>query len=386
MDVAINAVSAKRGGSVTYLQNVLPPLQRRISQSGASRLIVWRARASTGDVTWPSGIEYREDAGASGSEGAVGGTLRRLWFDQVALPNWIRSQKVDALFSSANFGPLIAFCHHVLLVRNPVYFDAEFMRRASLKARPFYELQRFLTLRCIARVDTVLFPTQAMLNLVASHAGGARGNWRVAHYGTRHDLFRPPEPRTEKGPVHLLNVSLYSDQKNFGTLLSALKQLHAADKGAYKLSLTAGFGQDWLAQTAFFPNFARERDQYRELAQDGIAADVDWKRYTTLPELYRSADIFVFPSYTESFGHPLLEAMASGLPIVAADVPVNRELCGEAAVYFPSFDSAACAAAIRRVAGDSALRARMTKEGLTRVKAFTWDKHTEILSAALTAR
>jgi len=51
-------------------------------------------------------------------------------------------------------------------------------------------------------------------------------------------------------------------------------------------------------------------------------------------ELYREANLFVFPSLCESFGHPLVEAMGHGLPIVAADAAVYREVCGTAALYF----------------------------------------------------
>ena len=53
--------------------------------------------------------------------------------------------------------------------------------------------------------------------------------------------------------------------------------------------------------------------------------------YAEIPRYYRGAELFVFPSYLETFGHPLLEAMASDLPLVASDIPVFREIAGEAA-------------------------------------------------------
>src|SRR5262249_10316413 len=118
-----------------------------------------------------------------------------------------------------------------------------------------------------------------------------------------------------------------------------------------------------------------ERDAYRRLAEVGAVEDVNWRTYGTLPDLYRSADVFVFPSYTESFGHPLIEAMASGLPVVSADAPVNREICGDAAIYFPSFDVAACAAAIERVGGDPQLRAELRSNALRRAQDFRWETH-----------
>ena len=59
--------------------------------------------------------------------------------------------------------------------------------------------------------------------------------------------------------------------------------------------------------------------------------------YRSLHHLYRASDIYVSPAYAESFAHPLLESMSSGLPLVASDLPVHREICGDAATYFPRF-------------------------------------------------
>jgi glycosyltransferase involved in cell wall biosynthesis len=382
--IAVNAISAKVGGAATYLHAVLPELRGRLSGADPPRrLVVWRG-SSSGD--WPSGIEYREDARASERAGASG-TLKRLLFDQVELPRLLRAERADVLFSSANFGPLRCPVRQVLLVRNTIYFDQTFLRRVPAKVRTNYILQRGLVLASIAASDVVLFPSEAMLNLVSEHMGAARTSFRVAPYGARHDIFRPPpEPVGLAAgadlPVRLLNVSLYCDQKNLGTLLSAVDSLDARDRGRYQLSLTAGFGRSSFASGAMYPAFSAERALYEGLHRRGLAEDVDWRSYTSLPDLYRSADLFVFSSYTESFGHPLVEAMATGLPIVASDIPVNRELCGEAAQYFSTFDPASCAATIRRVAEDADLRRRMSAAALLRARDFTWERHVDQLMEA----
>jgi glycosyltransferase involved in cell wall biosynthesis len=380
MHVAVNAISSKIGGAATYLQSVLPVLRRRIVEEDGGRLVVWRGSE---EGTWPDGIEYRSDAGAS-DRGSRGGTRRRLYFDQVELPRKLRADGADVLFSSANFGPLLCPCRQVLLVRNTIYFDATFLRRARPRIKASYLAQRALVLACIAAADVVLFPSQAMLDLTASHAGRAKPTWRVAHYGTRPDLFYPPpEPRDPSGtPVRLLNVSLYCDQKNFGTLLSAVQSLSSEDPGRYRLDVTAGFARPSIDNHPMCPNLRAERALYEELHAANVAFDTDWRGYTTLPELYRSSDIFVFSSYTESFGHPLVEAMATGLPIVASDIPVNRELCGDAALYFPTFDAAACASAIRRAAEDTEARRRLSEAALARAASFSWERHAVALTEA----
>src|SRR5690606_25403891 len=78
--------------------------------------------------------------------------------------------------------------------------------------------------------------------------------------------------------------------------------------------------------------------------------------YVPYPELGHPselADLYVFPSFTESFGHSLVEAMACGLPVVASGMPVNREVCGDAGVYFDTFDAADCANKIAAVLTDA---------------------------------
>jgi glycosyltransferase involved in cell wall biosynthesis len=92
-------------------------------------------------------------------------------------------------------------------------------------------------------------------------------------------------------------------------------------------------------------------------------------------DLYQKADIFVYPSVVESFGHPLIEAMAQGLPIVAADVPINREICRDAALFFDPFNPGACAATIEALLDNHDLRAEMSRRSLRRSQDFHWHEH-----------
>src|SRR5690242_15320585 len=86
----------------------------------------------------------------------------------LSIPRSLRVGGADMLYSSANFGPLRCPCRQVILVRNPIYFDGTFMRRIRApKVQLYYRFQRWLTLRCMAASDVVLFPTRAMLDLVA---------------------------------------------------------------------------------------------------------------------------------------------------------------------------------------------------------------------------
>jgi len=97
--------------------------------------------------------------------------------------------------------------------------------------------------------------------------------------------------------------------------------------------------------------------------------------YQQLHNVYKACNLFVCPSYAESFGHPLLEAMASNLPVIAADLPVHREICQNAARYFSVFDEEQLADCAAQVLLDAPLRAQLVKAGQQRVQEFSWDAH-----------
>jgi glycosyltransferase involved in cell wall biosynthesis len=91
-------------------------------------------------------------------------------------------------------------------------------------------------------------------------------------------------------------------------------------------------------------------------ARYGLSDRVKFRGHVNADELagaYRSADCLIWPSYVETFGHPLVEAAASGLPILAAEAASNHEIAGGAAVYFPPFDIARIRDLLRQTVGRS---------------------------------
>ncbi len=102
--------------------------------------------------------------------------------------------------------------------------------------------------------------------------------------------------------------------------------------------------------------------------------------YDDIPTLYRDHDIFVFPSVAETFGHPLVEAMNSGMPIALAERPVNREVCGDAAVYFDPLSISQAVEKIQQLDASVDLRRKLSEAGVQRcVGNFEWEGHVERL-------
>jgi len=88
--------------------------------------------------------------------------------------------------------------------------------------------------------------------------------------------------------------------------------------------------------------------------------------------IYNSADIYVFPSFLEGFGIPVIEAMACGVPVVSSNSSSLPEVLGEAGLYFDPHDHQELADLIQNLLSDNSLKRTMIERGLKRAKSFSW--------------
>jgi glycosyltransferase involved in cell wall biosynthesis len=93
-----------------------------------------------------------------------------------------------------------------------------------------------------------------------------------------------------------------------------------------------------------------------------------------LDDLYKNADLFVFPSLYEGFGLPPLEAMKRGLPVVASNATCIPEILGDAVLYFDPLNTNDIAEKIKKVLTDTNLREQLIQKGFEQVKKYNWSK------------
>lgn len=173
----------------------------------------------------------------------------------------------------------------------------------------------------------------------------------------------------EETPYILYTSRLEHPGKNHVRLLEAFARLRKSRDIPHRLVLA---GTRWSGAEAIDARLA-------ELALEDSVLITGFVPGALLPALYRAADLFVFPSLFEGFGIPVLEAMASGVPVCAADRSSIPEVLGDAGLLFDPDDPDAIAEAMARLLGDAALRERCVKQGLQRCRTFTWDRATEIV-------
>ena len=175
-------------------------------------------------------------------------------------------------------------------------------------------------------------------------------------------MFRPAEKWTafEGGrPLRVLAVGTLEPRKNLVRLLDALQLV--ASKQAVYLRLIGPNGY--------------QAARIRERLSTGVQVDiVGWSSEIQLVNEYRAADIFAYPSIYEGFGLPVLEAMATGTPIVASTGGSIPEVAGDSALLVDPLDPDAIAAAILDLAANGDLAAGLRAKGLERARIFSWER------------
>ncbi len=377
MRLFINALAASAGGGVTYVRNLVPHLARRMDAE-TTVLLSPVTRAGLGEFPNVSFIEAAENHGAS----------RRFLYEQTTVRKLLRRTGAQVLISTGNFALWNSPVPQILLSRNSLYTSADFRR--DVLARGDYRIwvdtlvKGWFARQSIHRAEITLAPSEAFAQEL--------GRWTrrkvlAVHHGFDREAFAgDPTPLPEKvrqqleegqDALRLLFVSHYNYYRNFETLFRALPILRERLEGRkVKLFLTCQLdsgknpGSYRAESAASLVGSLPNRDSIVELGTIP---------YRSLHHLYRACHIYLTPAYAESFAHPLVEAMSSGLPVVASDLPVHREICRDAALYFPRFSPEDLAERVLQIQQSRELADRLSRNGLSRAQDFSWDEHVERL-------
>jgi glycosyltransferase involved in cell wall biosynthesis len=375
MHFFINGLAASAGGGITYLRNVVPQITRR-SDVQATVLI-----------TPEIGREMPIAANLTVLNASHLGVGTRTLYEQVAVRSLIAKSGADVLLSTGNFAIRKSPVPQILLSRNALYTSGEF--RKDLRSRSEYFLlfdtwiKGRLARKSIEWADCTVAPSEAFARELRKWTSR---KILAVHHGFDRELFLNGSQTLSahakatldqtQGAVRLLFVSHYNYYRNFETLFKAVPILNRLLKEK-KVVLLLTCKLDGTKDGAY-----RTREAAAMLRELGISESVVQLGpipYESLHELYRACDIYVTAAYAETFAHPLVEAMASGLPVVASDLAVHREISGDAALYFPRFSSGELADCIVRLIESPDLRAKLSQNAVECSASFSWERHVDEL-------
>lgn len=365
MRLLVNALSARRGGILTYTRNLLSSLVER----GL-------------DITIAVPDEFADNEMENVRTFNIirFSPLHRFAWEQIYWRKFVRDHSPDVLFSSANFGLLNSPVKQILLLREGGLFDPFYLANMTAVQGVGSAFNRYfrrrLMLMSARSASHIITPTSAMRDAVTLWEPSINEKCTVNPYGTINDAFRPsqePRPWRAGGILKLLYVSVYYPHKVPNLVCQAVDLLNSRGIQAHA---TITMSQDEFTDTR---GSALDDNVLLDAQKRGIVT-LGPHKYANLPQLYRDHDVFVFPSVSETFGHPMAEAMSTGLPVVASDTLVNHEICGEAALYFKPFSAGELADQIEELNNAEALRNRLSAEGRHRaISRYSWEDHVDRL-------
>ena len=365
MRVAINLLTDDPGhpsGAHWFWTRVIPGMAARLADDEELHLLV-SPRSRPMHQGYGDGVRYITFPWSNESP------PRRALTEHLYAPVRLPLAGIDVL--STLMAPMVRSAPGLV-----VHFKTMHAFTAPGAVRPAARLYRRMSYPHTAKVaDAIIINSESLRHEVMRYLDVDPAKLRLIPEAVDHDLFRPGDADEARAHVaerygvtrpFLLFVSSLWPYKNCEGLLRAFAAAKS-ELGDRQLAVV-GPGRD-VAYVA----------ELKALAEQlGIADDVVWVGGVPLEEtvqFYRAADVFVYPSFNETFGLPILEAMATGCPVVTSDTSAMPETAGGCALLADPHDPESIADAIVKACGPEGERLRAS--GLERAAEFTWDATAE---------
>ena len=306
------------------------------------------------------------------------------YVDELAYVRHFSAEPISLLHVVHNLIPLAARCPVIVTKHDlieEIFSEYEPIRRLRL-----YKIHRRRLERRTARIICI---SQTTANDLKRFWGIGEERTVVIHHGVDDDFFIDPgDNLVAKHPVFrsdaLILASMYNlePRKNLSALVEAFGSVRRNFPNA-KLVL---FGRALITadREEKFENLVTDLGLQDSIIRLGVVADA------MLRQIYRRADVFVFPSLYEGFGLPVLEALASGACVLGANTAATAEIAGEAAELVDMSDSTKIAAGVAKLLRDRERRAQLRRMAPQRARQFsvdtmvrrTWETYLGVLQAA----
>jgi glycosyltransferase involved in cell wall biosynthesis len=358
MRIAINLVflvSGEGGGIERHVRGLLRGLE---AVGGDHEYVLFTSRNCTG--TFPLGPTMREvvcDVSAKFRPAKI------VW-EQTVLPFQLRQHGIDVVLSPANIAPIVVGRPSVLIMHDVIPF-----KRPEIFTTVERVAQKTLFSLSARSCDAILTVSESSKRDIAELFGVSLSKIRVVP-GATDPKFRPIEitdivraslRRARIPDRYLLYVAASRAYKNVEGLVRAFHQL--AERIPHSLVITGLAGR-------------ASPEIERLVVGLGLVDRVVFSGFLDdelLPALYSAADVFVFPSFYEGFGLPVIEAMACGTAVAASNRTSIPEAVGDAGLLFDPDSTQEMSEAMHSILSNDTLRAELVQKGLARAKQLSWE-------------
>ena len=276
------------------------------------------------------------------------------FWEQCVLPFFFVGKKDYLVLSFTGLGSIL-IPHKIMTIH-----DLAFLKNPAWYSRTYYWYYRFMTPLAVKASWHILTVSEFSKSEILRFYPFLKGEKiSVVYNAIDGQLFKPlnQEITNQNSERFILCVSSIDPRKNFARLTEACQLLTDA-----KLYIVGNYNRVFSQQM----ELDTTSDHINLL---GRVSDEH------LVRLYNQAACFVFPSVYEGFGLPPLEAMACGCPVLASDIPVHHEVCGDAARYFNPYDAKDIKRAITQYLDESdVIKEKMRQRGYANTKRFSWEK------------
>lgn len=359
MKIGINALyllPGMVGGSETYIRNLVANLARLDRDN---EYILFVNRESEGIFRESPGVTIVPCPVRAGNRPA-----RILW-EQFILPFQVRKRGIKVLLSAGMTAPFCCPAKSLLVV-----FDLQHVNQPQNFSAFHLFFLRTIIYWSAKSADRIITISSHVKNDITKHYRIRPDAVTVTHLGVDHATYFPGSDDTAgvkkkySLPEHyLLYAAALLPHKNHERLLRAFREIKK-ELPERKLVFTGAWEKGFDKMAAV-------------ISELGLKDDVmmlGWVTLEDIPLIYRGAELFVYPTLHEGFGLPILEAMASGVPVVCSRIEPLTEVAGDAALFVDPHDHSDIARGILTVLREAFLRTKLIEKGLRRSGEFTWEK------------
>ncbi|MEI9813199.1 MAG: glycosyltransferase family 1 protein [Acidobacteriota bacterium] len=349
--VDAHAIGCHLTGNEVYIRNLLNEFA---TLDQASEIIAYISKSQAPQLL-PKGVETRW-VSENPYKRLAWDIPRHVSKDQ---PDLLHVQYTGPLFSSV---PLVVSLHDVSYLEHPEYFTRFRSAQLTMTVR-----------RTVQNAARILTPSEFSKSAIVRHYGIDEERVVVIPNGVS-SRFRPLdrdlartalEARLGVAGPFILTVGDLQPRKNHLGLLRAFEEVMRAHPELKHRLLFVG------KETWYSPRL------HEAVAASTVADRVHFTGFVEDEELvtfYGACDLFVYPSFYEGFGLPILEAMACGRAVACSNTTAMPEVADSAGVLFDPADTGEIAHAIANILMDSDLRARMERLGYQHAASFSWQR------------